>query len=168
MTSRRALLSVVAVVITSAPGCLQLMSASTAQDRQSTPAPDSSTKHWSHTGDTTDSLVVLGYQFRAATIQNGYADKGDVCVIYATVEFTAPSDEYMRFQAKVTMTNGAWVKSPIFYNDSAGSREFTFNFDTRPDECWGARPHIASNLHVAGCRGVDCDPAMSDQPPPDS
>jgi hypothetical protein len=161
MSRRRPLLSALALSTLVLGGCFELTSSSTVDED---PAPyrpnDRTSGHWSDSGNTTNPLVVLGHEFRAATIQNGYSDKGDACVIYATVEFSAPRSEILRFQAKITMSNGAWVKSPIFFNDSAGNREFTFNYDTSRDGCWGATHHSASNLHVAACRGAGCDPGL--------
>lgn len=149
-----------ALSMTALGGCFELTSSSTEDSPPPyNPGPQGG-GHWIDSGNTTNPLIVLGHEFRAATIQNGYPDKGDLCVLYATVEFTAPYNEYMRFQAKVTMSNGAWIKSPIFYNDSAGSRQFTFSYNTGNEGCWAATQHYTSNLHVAACRGVDCDPGL--------
>ncbi|MCB0257558.1 MAG: hypothetical protein KDI55_27865 [Anaerolineae bacterium] len=137
-------------------GCFDLTSSSTEDDKPS------GTGHWSDEGTTTNPLIVLGHRFNTARIGNGYPDKGDVCTIYATVEFTAPYNEYVRFQAKITMTDGSWVKSPIFFNETAGSRKYTFKYDTSNDNCWGGRRHYAGNLHVGACRGMNCTPRIDD------
>jgi len=166
MTPRRpttAFLIAVALSMSVLGGCFELTSSSTVDDSPPpyNPSPgDGPAGHWSDSGDTTNPLIVLGHQFKTATIQNGYAEKGDLCVIYATVEFVAPLDEYLRFQAKITMSNGAWIKSPIFFNDAAGSRQFTFSFNTSNDGCWGAQRHSTANLHVGACRGAACDPVL--------
>lgn len=118
--------------------------------------------HWSEMGTVTNTLVVLGYHFHTTTVENGYAESSDLCMLYATVEFTSPDDEHVRFQTQVTMSNGAWIKSPIFHNDTAGDREFVFSYDTSADDCWGAQRHYPHNLNVLGCRGIDCEPG-SDQ-----
>lgn len=142
-------------------GCFELTSSSSESDPPPyNPGPGQTGGHWSDSGNTTDPLFVLGHQFQTASLENGYSEKGDLCVLYATVEFTAPRDEYVRFQAKITMSNGAWIKSPIFYNDAAGSRKFTFSFNTGNDGCWGAERHGTANLHVAACRGANCDPGL--------
>ncbi len=157
------LLTALALTSSLLAGCFELTSSSSEDNSPPpyNPGPGQQTGgHWIDTGDTTNPLVVLGHQFRTATIQNGYAEKGDLCVLYATVEFTAPYSEYMRFQAKITMSNGAWIKSPIFYNDMAGNREFTFSFNTGNDGCWAATRHATQNLHVAACRGANCDPGL--------
>ena len=145
-------------------GCFELTSSTTVDDSPTPyePRSDGPAGHWIDSGDTTNPLIVLGHEFKTATIQNGYSDRGDLCVIYATVAFSAPYDDYLRFQAKITMSNGAWVKSPVFSNDRAGSREYTFSFDTGPDGCWGGQSHDAGNLHVAACRGVSCEPVLPD------
>ncbi len=165
MTRRRTTLSLLtaAALSMSLGGCFELTSSSTVDDSPTpyNPQPgDGPAGHWSDVGDTTNPLVVLGHQFHTATIGNGYPDQGNLCIIFATVEFVAPYDEYMRFQAKITMSNGAWIKSPIFFNDAAGSRKYSFNFDTSPDGCWGAQRHYTANLHVAACRGANCDPGL--------
>ncbi len=166
MTRRRpttSFLTAVALSMSVLGGCFELTSSSTVDDNPPpyNPGPsDGPAGHWSDVGDTTNPLIVLGHQFKTATIANGYSDKGDLCVMYATVEFVAPYTEYLRFQAKITMTNGAWIKSPIFYNDAAGSRQFTFSFNTAADGCWAAQRHYTGNLHVAACRGAGCDPGL--------
>lgn len=148
-------------------GCFELTSSSTVDDdpapyRPSNTNYNTPAGHWIDIGTTTNPLVVLGHEFKSATIQNGYADKGDLCTIYATVMFTAPYDEYLRFQAKITMSNGAWIKSPVFFNDRAGNREYNFSYNTANDGCWGGQQHYTGNLNVAACRGVDCNPNFKD------
>lgn len=163
--ARRHLLSVLSLVALTfvAGGCFELTSSSTVDDPEPyQPAPNNAGGHWINVGSSTGGrLIVLGNEFRAATIQNGFPDRGDVCVLYVTVEFTAPYDELMRFQARLTMTNGAWLKSPVFSNQAAGSRQYVFPpYDTRNEGCWGAQPHQTQNLHVAACRGIDCNPML--------
>src|SRR5689334_16762522 len=92
-------LTALALSATVLGGCFELTSSSTVDD---SPAPynpgPTGGGHWTDSGDTTNPLVVLGHQFKTASIENGYSDKGDLCVLYAKVEFIAPYDEYMRFQ----------------------------------------------------------------------
>lgn len=160
------LLLAAALSMTVLGGCFELTSSSTIDDDPQPYRPHNTNYgpagHWSDVGTTTNPLVVLGHQFKTATIQNGHADKGDMCTIYATVMFTAPYDEYMRFQAKITMTNGAWIKSPVFFNDRAGNREYTFSYNTANDSCWGGQRHYTANLNVAACRGLNCNPNFKD------
>ena len=116
--------------------------------------------HWSDGGSTDKPIVVYGYEFKTAAIRNGYSESGDLCVIYATVEFIAPVDELIRFQARITMTNGAYVQSDVWENDDAGSRQYIFEFDTSGQGCWGSRRHYAENLRVAACREEACAPDL--------
>ena len=108
---------------------------------------------WSAQG-TFSSLYVLGHRFHTVNVNNGSG--GDRCRLYLKVDFSSPAYAYHRFQAKVIMTDGSWVKSPVFINRSAGERTYRFQVDTSPSNCWGGTRHTVLKLRVAGCRNPGC------------
>ncbi|MBC8343797.1 MAG: hypothetical protein H8E61_07435 [Bacteroidetes bacterium] len=78
------------------------------------------------------------------------------CEVHVKVKFYAPNNEYYRFQLKVTLESGAWLRSEVFYNSTWGEREFTWSYNTDSQGCWGQSYQAPSYLNVHGCEGYDC------------
>ncbi|MCA9522388.1 MAG: hypothetical protein KC609_15510 [Myxococcales bacterium] len=105
---------------------------------------------------TFSSLHVLGHHFHTATVRNGSYGDGTQCSLYFKVSFFAPSTYYHRFQTKLMMSGGAWVRSPVFFNQGYGQREYRFSFDTTNQGCWARRYHRITFMTVHGCSGYGC------------
>lgn len=118
-------------------------------------APDA--QAWTHTGYFTR-VIVLGHNFDRVTVT------ASGCYLHFTVYFNAPyykyqSDyhmNYYRFQAKVTLGTGAWIRTPVFYNSAPGRREYTYTHNTSDQGCWAVRYSRVSYLVVHGCQGRSC------------
>lgn len=113
---------------------------------------------WSHTGYFTR-VIVLNHNFHKVRVNNGG------CYLYFTVYFSAPGWKYSspsyhmnyyRFQAKVTMSGGAWIRTPVFYNNAPGERTYTYTHNTGPQGCWAVRYHQVTYLQAVACRGRGC------------
>ena len=113
---------------------------------------------WTHTGYFTR-VRVLDHNFNRVKVYNSG------CYLHFQVYFYAPSYRYRsgsyrlnyyRFQAKVTMSGGAWIRTPVFGNSSLGNLTYTYTHNRGPQGCWGTRYHKVKYLVVHSCRGRGC------------
>lgn len=99
---------------------------------------------------------VLGHRFHAVAVRNGSFRDNTQCVLKVKVKFWSPTSYYHRWQAKVVMDNGAWIRTPVFFNMGYGQRIYNYTFDTSYQGCWATRYHAVSHLKVSGCMGQGC------------
>ena len=112
---------------------------------------------WTDFGNFTQ-VRVLDHNFERVRVRSSG------CFLYFTVYFYAPyyryqssyQENYFRFQAKVELDRGAWVRTPLFFNGAPGRREYTYTYNTAHQGCWGMRYHRVRHLTVNGCQGRGC------------
>lgn len=89
------------------------------------------------------------------------------CSVTAKLHFSAPEQgytsgarerDYHRFKARIKLTEGRSLVSPVFGNPRAGRRLYTFTYDTAPEGCWAKEPHKLQGVDVEACRGRRCEP----------
>lgn len=101
-------------------------------------------------------LYVLGHRFHSVKVKSGTYRYGTQCQLFITVKFWAPTPVYHRFQARVTLGSGAWIRTPVFYNQGFGERRYTYTYDTGPQGCWATSYNRVTYLRVHGCSGYGC------------
>jgi hypothetical protein len=84
------------------------------------------------------------------------------CALELSVHFGAPAERYgagkghYKFRARVELSGGKRVTSPVFMNRAPGRRVYRFTFDTTGEGCWAKQEHKIFDLDVEGCRGRGC------------
>lgn len=119
------------------------------------PPPPPPPTSWNDTA-TFSTLSVLGHHFHTALVRNGSPQANTQCTLFFRIKFTSPTSYYHRFQAKITMSGGAWVRTRAFFNQGYGERVYRFNYDTSAQGCWAQRYHRITYLTVHGCTGYGC------------
>jgi hypothetical protein len=76
----------------------------------------------------------------------------------ASYQYPDPKRNYTRFHARVMMSEGRKIFSPIFGNGAAGKRTYHWDVDTTNADCWGGRPQKLYAVDVEGCRNRGCEP----------
>lgn len=96
-----------------------------------------------------------GYRFYRVRAYNHADNK---CKMTMEVHFNSPNTNYIRFQAKVKFKKGTWLRTGAFHNTSAGSRMYTYSWDTSNDGCWGKKAQKPAYLWVTSCLARGCTP----------
>lgn len=89
------------------------------------------------------------------------------CSVTAKLHFSAPEQgyrsgarerDYHRFRARIRLTEGRGLESPVFGNPKPGRRLYTFTYDTASEGCWAEQQHKLQGVDVEACRGRRCVP----------
>lgn len=89
------------------------------------------------------------------------------CAVTAKLHFSAPEAgyrsgtrerDYHRFRARIRLTEGRTLESPVFGNPKPGRRLYTFTYDTTAEGCWAEQQHKLQGVDVEACRGRRCVP----------
>ena len=100
-----------------------------------------------------------GYLFNKVVAENLPEDP---CKIKVTLFYNSTTYDYTRFRVKVTLMDGAWIRTPVFYDNATGDRQYSYTHDSGSQDCWGEDPNGPTYLNVTWCKGRDCDPAAID------
>lgn len=102
---------------------------------------------------------VHGHAFHHVSVET------DECRVRVRLDFNAPPEAYpksgrgyYRFKARIKLTEGRAVVTPVFGNGAPGQRSYTATWDSSAEGCWAKEEHKLIGVDVEGCRGKTCTP----------